>query len=589
MSLKDDENDFPSLQRDQDDLAVFGLSSPPSMHKEQEQINIDYGDSDGDSDSDVIVIDTTPKMLAEKISADGDHLQGTQEQVRATKRQRTERTGNEEAESSMPLAEEIKNNNLAVAERLNSQESKPYYNSIFEGCNSSEPIEIDDDSDDEINDSNSNVWEGKSNSMAAENPITEETKRKSPETNNCNSSVKLRKPTMDSAKTIRETGSDSVMDKREEKENQIFQKDDNMKKVGNVNLVSSNVCMGVKKADSTAFTDSVTDTCVSNENCQNSDSSGVADEDATVSQPPFEVINLADDDSDNDDDNDAVTSIKEIFPLAGQKRHKDDTVRQESKGTSQTRNPAIEIIDVDEIDDMDCEVEDKRDYLRNDATGTRAEGNSYRPYSKPRFKPNRNTSVRIGQKEWNTVRTFRSILRNQKEQGQKKATFNHSIYNDLTPPNARSTENFSAFTENRFIFHPSNGRPEDHHTNTFLGMNLEDAHKEQERLLQKAAQRVRNQPAFHVANPSIQSKKVARAVRFPSMVRDVHLQHPDHFTYRDFYARLGLPRNATEVMVKSQYRRLARVYHPDRNIGKSDTKHKFQAVTEAYNHLMNTT
>mmetsp|Transcript_607 Transcript_607/g.1441 ORF Transcript_607/g.1441 Transcript_607/m.1441 type:complete len:588 (-) Transcript_607:75-1838(-) len=587
MSLKDDKIDPPPSQRDQDDLARFELSSHPSMRKEQEPINVDYDDSDDDSD--VIVIDTTPAMLAEKISADGDDLQGTQEQPRARKRQRTEGTDNETEERPMPFAEEDNDNHLAAAETINNQESKSYYYSVFEGCNPSEPIEIDDDSDDEIDDSSCDVGEGKSNSTMTENPITEKNKPDSPETDHCKSSVKSRKCTMDSAKTVRETGSDSVMDKKEE--NQNIQKDDkNMKKGGTVNLSSSKVCTSDKKADSTAINDSATDTGVSNDNFQNSDSSVVAEEDAAVSRPPFEVINLADDDDDDhdddgdDDDNDSITSVKEVSPLTEQKRHTrtDDPVRQKASGTCQTRNLAIEIIDVDELDDMDCEVEDKKDYLRNGAVDTRAEGNGNKSYSKPRFKPNRNTGGRIGQKEWNTVRTFRSILPNEKGQGRKKAASKYGIYNAF-PPSSRSS------TENRFVFHPSNVRPEDHHRNTFLGMNLEDAHKEQERLLQKAAERVRNQPAFHVTNQSIQSKKVARAVSFPTMVRDVHLQHPDHFKYPDFYARLGLPRRATEAMVKSQYRRLARVYHPDRNIGKSDTKHKFQAVTEAYNHLMNTT
>jgi preprotein translocase subunit Sec63 len=95
---------------------------------------------------------------------------------------------------------------------------------------------------------------------------------------------------------------------------------------------------------------------------------------------------------------------------------------------------------------------------------------------------------------------------------------------------------------------------------------------------------------FHVSNePSSISRNntVVHPIAFSTLVRNVHLQHPDHFKYRNFYSRLGLPRHANESLVKSQYRRLARVYHPDRNIGKPDTRHKFQAVTEAYNSIMN--
>ena len=585
-----------SLYKDNDS------DSPPSIRKEEEPINVDFGDSDDDSD--VIVIDTTPTMLAEKISADCDGVQDAQKRPKAAKRPRIEG-----AETSVPSA--LNNDNC-------DRESKPSYKSVFEGCNSSEPIEIDDDSEDESSDCNFDFENGKSN-----NEITEKSETHLPKNSDCKISSQ---PSMNSVNTKRKA-CDSVLGTREEKENQNYQKE--RENVDNVDLLSSKIhsterkAGSPRKANSPSSTDSVidTDTGASNENFHNADTSVGDDEevdeddneidveyydegcdedvnedygeddnkddddgdgeeedkDDTVPQPT-EVINLA------DDDDDSIISEKESSPPIDEKGHNDV---QQPTGTSETTKPAIEIIDVDEMEDIECEVKHGKQLMSNGGMDTNAEGTNNKVHSKPRFKPNKNNSARIREKEWNTVRTFRTILRLQ-EEGRRKATRNYGIHNDITPPNACSARKFSSSTENRFIFHSSSGRPEDHHTNTFLGMNLEDAHKEQERLLNQAAQRVRNQPAFHVTNNDIiRSKTVAREIIFSTVVRDVHLQYPGHFKYRDFYSRLGLPRDANEATVKSQYRRLARVYHPDRNIGKSDTKHKFQAVTEAYNHLMN--
>src|SRR6267142_1716621 len=52
-------------------------------------------------------------------------------------------------------------------------------------------------------------------------------------------------------------------------------------------------------------------------------------------------------------------------------------------------------------------------------------------------------------------------------------------------------------------------------------------------------------------------------------------------TATDYYALLGLARNATEEQVRSAYRKLARQYHPDVNTS-PDAAEKFNKVTEAY-------
>ncbi|MBA3555202.1 MAG: DnaJ domain-containing protein, partial [Gemmatimonadales bacterium] len=49
----------------------------------------------------------------------------------------------------------------------------------------------------------------------------------------------------------------------------------------------------------------------------------------------------------------------------------------------------------------------------------------------------------------------------------------------------------------------------------------------------------------------------------------------------DFYALLGVPREATEVEIKKAYRKLAMEYHPDRNSA-PESEARFKEITEAY-------
>lgn len=50
----------------------------------------------------------------------------------------------------------------------------------------------------------------------------------------------------------------------------------------------------------------------------------------------------------------------------------------------------------------------------------------------------------------------------------------------------------------------------------------------------------------------------------------------------DYYAVLGVDRNADEKEIKSAYRRLARKYHPDVNPGDKQAEAKFKEISEAY-------
>ena len=53
----------------------------------------------------------------------------------------------------------------------------------------------------------------------------------------------------------------------------------------------------------------------------------------------------------------------------------------------------------------------------------------------------------------------------------------------------------------------------------------------------------------------------------------------------DFYATLGIQRDASEDDLKKAYRKLAMQYHPDRNGGSKEAEERFKEITEAYDVL----
>jgi hypothetical protein len=54
---------------------------------------------------------------------------------------------------------------------------------------------------------------------------------------------------------------------------------------------------------------------------------------------------------------------------------------------------------------------------------------------------------------------------------------------------------------------------------------------------------------------------------------------------KDYYAALGLDKEATESDIKKAYRKLAMTCHPDKNPDDPQAKEKFQAISEAYSVL----
>jgi len=57
---------------------------------------------------------------------------------------------------------------------------------------------------------------------------------------------------------------------------------------------------------------------------------------------------------------------------------------------------------------------------------------------------------------------------------------------------------------------------------------------------------------------------------------------------KDYYAILGVEKNADAASIKKAYRKLSMKYHPDKNPGDKKAEEKFKDVAEAYDILTDT-
>jgi molecular chaperone DnaJ len=57
------------------------------------------------------------------------------------------------------------------------------------------------------------------------------------------------------------------------------------------------------------------------------------------------------------------------------------------------------------------------------------------------------------------------------------------------------------------------------------------------------------------------------------------------FIEKDYYAALGVPKDASQADIKKAYRKLARDLHPDKNPGNAEAERRFKEVSEAHSVL----
>src|SRR6185312_16952975 len=60
------------------------------------------------------------------------------------------------------------------------------------------------------------------------------------------------------------------------------------------------------------------------------------------------------------------------------------------------------------------------------------------------------------------------------------------------------------------------------------------------------------------------------------------------FIEKDYYAALGVPKDADAAAIKKAYRQLARDLHQDKNPGNAEAEARFKDVSEAYDVLSDT-
>lgn len=108
-------------------------------------------------------------------------------------------------------------------------------------------------------------------------------------------------------------------------------------------------------------------------------------------------------------------------------------------------------------------------------------------------------------------------------------------------------------------------------------ISQEAALEMQERMFRESAARVR---ATQPTQPL--HRNVAIVIVTPMF--DVADRHPDHWRWKEPFACLGLPRDSSITLIKSQYRRLAKLYHPDKS-AHANASDRFHGIALAYRKL----
>lgn len=120
----------------------------------------------------------------------------------------------------------------------------------------------------------------------------------------------------------------------------------------------------------------------------------------------------------------------------------------------------------------------------------------------------------------------------------------------------------------------------DYEANYNYNLTEETALEMQERMLRESAAKMRLQAAARVA--PVQSSR--GPISFTVPVFDVADRYPDHWKWKDPFAVLGLPSNSSMQLVKTQFRRLARQYHPDKSATVNSSA-KFHSIATVYHTL----
>ena len=119
----------------------------------------------------------------------------------------------------------------------------------------------------------------------------------------------------------------------------------------------------------------------------------------------------------------------------------------------------------------------------------------------------------------------------------------------------------------------------DYQSNYNYMHSAESASEIQDRLFRQAAAKMKAQARVQVVSGS-----PPKVFQFSSPVLNIVERYPNHWKWKDPHSVLGLPPNAPLKLVKSQFRKLARTYHPDKSKA-PDSGDKFHSISAAYHKI----